>query len=46
MVSEALSGKRPLNTHQIEGLNRRFKVSPAVFFAAEKEKSRGRAQAR
>jgi len=33
VVSEVLSGKRKLNTSQIEQLSRRFRVSPAVFFA-------------
>lgn len=32
VVSEVLSGKRRLNTTQIEQLSRRFQVSPAVFF--------------
>ena len=41
VVSEVLSGKRSLNTHQIEGLSRRFKVSPAVFFSeAPRDKTR------
>ena len=33
VVSEILSGKRKLNTTHIEHLSRRFRVSPAVFFA-------------
>ena len=33
VVSEVLSGKRKLNTAQIEQLSRRFRVSPAVFFS-------------
>ncbi|SOE67499.1 HTH-type transcriptional regulator / antitoxin HigA [Burkholderia sp. D7] len=33
VVSEILTGKRDLNTRQITELSRRFKVSPAVFFA-------------
>mgnify|MGYP001561531725 CR=1 FL=1 len=32
VVSEVLSGKRELNTHQIKALSKRFHVSPAVFF--------------
>ena len=32
IVSEILSGKRPLNKHHIEKLSERFNVSPAVFF--------------
>lgn len=32
VVSEVLSGKRKLNTSQIEQLSRRFRVSPAAFF--------------
>lgn len=32
VVSEILSGKRRLNTAQIEQLSKRFHVSPAVFF--------------
>jgi len=32
VVSEILSGKRKLNAAHIEGLSKRFKVSPAVFF--------------
>jgi len=32
VVSEVLSGKRPLNKHHIENLSRRFKVSPELFF--------------
>jgi len=36
IVSEVLSGKRKLNATHIEALSRRFHVSPAVFFAAEK----------
>ena len=32
VVSEILSGKRKLNASHIEGLSRRFHVSPAVFF--------------
>jgi len=32
VVSEVLSGKRKLNTTQIERLSKRFHVSPAVFF--------------
>lgn len=31
VVSEVLNGKRKLNTRQIQGLARRFYVSPAVF---------------
>ena len=31
VVSEVLHGKRELNTRQIKGLSKRFKVSPAVF---------------
>ena len=34
VVSEVLSGKRKLNTAQIEKLSRRFRVSPAVFFSS------------
>ena len=34
VVSEVLSGKRRLNTAQIEQLSRRFRVSPAVFFSS------------
>jgi HTH-type transcriptional regulator / antitoxin HigA len=34
VVSEVLSGKRKLNTSHIEQLSRRFRVSPAVFFAS------------
>lgn len=34
VVSETLSGKRRLNTSQIEQLSERFHVSPAVFFAS------------
>jgi HTH-type transcriptional regulator / antitoxin HigA len=34
VVSEVLSGKRKLNTAQIEKLSRRFHVSPAVFFSS------------
>ncbi len=33
VVSEILSGKRKLNMTHIEHLSRRFRVSPAVFFA-------------
>jgi HTH-type transcriptional regulator/antitoxin HigA len=33
VVSEVLSGKRKLNTAQIEQLSRRFRVSPAVFLS-------------
>ena len=33
VVSEILSGKRKLNATHIEHLSRRFRVSPAVFFA-------------
>ena len=33
VVSEVLSGKRKLNAAHIEQLSKRFKVSPAVFFA-------------
>ncbi|MEB3197835.1 MAG: transcriptional regulator [Candidatus Sericytochromatia bacterium] len=32
ILSEVLSGKRELNKSHIEGLARRFQVSPAVFF--------------
>lgn len=32
VVSEILSGKRKLNSHQILALSRRFGVSPSVFF--------------
>lgn len=32
VVSEILSGKRQLNTRQIQALAKRFSVSPAVFF--------------
>lgn len=32
VVSEILNGKRKLNVRQIEGLSKRFKVSPATFF--------------
>ena len=32
IASEVLSGKRKLNTEHIRRLNRRFKVSPEVFF--------------
>jgi HTH-type transcriptional regulator/antitoxin HigA len=32
VVSEVLSGRRNLNTSQIERLSKRFKVSPSVFF--------------
>jgi HTH-type transcriptional regulator/antitoxin HigA len=32
VVSEVLSGKRKLNTTQIERISKRFHVSPAVFF--------------
>jgi HTH-type transcriptional regulator/antitoxin HigA len=32
VMSEILNGKRELNTRQIAGLSRRFRVSPAVFF--------------
>ncbi|HLB58783.1 MAG TPA: helix-turn-helix domain-containing protein, partial [Bdellovibrionota bacterium] len=32
IVSEILSGKRKLNTNQIQALAKRFGVSPAVFF--------------
>jgi HTH-type transcriptional regulator/antitoxin HigA len=32
ILSEVLSGKRELNKSHIEGLARRFNVSPAVFF--------------
>jgi HTH-type transcriptional regulator/antitoxin HigA len=35
VVSEVLAGKRRLNAAHIEQLSRRFRVSPAVFFAAE-----------
>ena len=31
VVSEVLSGKRPLNSRQIKALSKRFAVSPAVF---------------
>jgi HTH-type transcriptional regulator/antitoxin HigA len=31
-VSEVLSGKRSLNTRQIQALSNRFNVSPALFF--------------
>ncbi|MGH8506460.1 MAG: helix-turn-helix domain-containing protein, partial [Stenotrophobium sp.] len=31
VVSEALTGKRELNTRQIKQLAKRFGVSPAVF---------------
>lgn len=34
VVSEILSGKRKLNTTQIERLSKRFHVSPAAFFPA------------
>jgi HTH-type transcriptional regulator/antitoxin HigA len=34
VVSEVLSGKRKLNTAQIEKLSQRFWVSPAVFFSS------------
>jgi HTH-type transcriptional regulator/antitoxin HigA len=34
VVSEILSGKRKLNTAQIEKLSRRFRISPAVFFSS------------
>jgi HTH-type transcriptional regulator/antitoxin HigA len=34
VVSEVLSGKRRLNATHIEGLSKRFHVSPAVFFPA------------
>jgi HTH-type transcriptional regulator/antitoxin HigA len=34
VVSEVLSGKRKLNTAQIEQLSRRFRISPAVFFSS------------
>jgi HTH-type transcriptional regulator/antitoxin HigA len=34
IVSVILSGKRQLNVNQITKLSERFKVSPAVFFAA------------
>lgn len=34
ILSEVLSGKRELNKSHIEGLSRRFHVSPAVFFEA------------
>jgi HTH-type transcriptional regulator / antitoxin HigA len=33
VVSEVLSGKRKLNAAHIEQLSKRFRVSPAVFFA-------------
>jgi len=33
VVSEVLSGKRKLNTTQIERISKRFHVSPAVFFS-------------
>ena len=33
VVSEVLSGKRKLNATHIEQLSKRFRVSPAVFFA-------------
>jgi HTH-type transcriptional regulator / antitoxin HigA len=33
IVSEILKGKRKLNTDHIAKLSKRFKVSPAVFFA-------------
>ena len=33
ILSEVLSGKRELNKSHIEGLARRFRVSPAVFFS-------------
>jgi HTH-type transcriptional regulator/antitoxin HigA len=32
IVSEILSGKRPLTKRHIEKLSERFSVSPAVFF--------------
>jgi HTH-type transcriptional regulator/antitoxin HigA len=32
VVSEVLSGKRNLNTAQIEKLSKRFHISPAAFF--------------
>jgi HTH-type transcriptional regulator / antitoxin HigA len=32
VVSEILSGKRELNTNQIQALATRFKISPAIFF--------------
>ena len=32
ILSEVLSGKRELNKSHIEGLSKRFHVSPAVFF--------------
>jgi HTH-type transcriptional regulator / antitoxin HigA len=32
VVSEIVNGKRPLSTHNIEKLSRRFHVSPAVFY--------------
>jgi HTH-type transcriptional regulator/antitoxin HigA len=32
IVSAVLNGKRPFNTHHIERLSKRFKVSPALFF--------------
>ena len=31
VVSEIVSGKRPLNLRQVKLLSERFKVSPAVF---------------
>jgi len=31
VVSEVLSGKRPLNSRQIKALSKRFGVSPAIF---------------
>jgi HTH-type transcriptional regulator/antitoxin HigA len=36
IVSEVLSGKKPLNLHHIERLSRRFSLSPAVFFSEVK----------
>ncbi|MNS15709.1 Antitoxin HigA [compost metagenome] len=35
ILSEVLSGKRELNKAHIEGLSKRFHVSPAVFFSAD-----------
>src|SRR4030095_15186673 len=34
IVSEVLSGKRKLNSNQIQALSKRFGVSPSVFFPA------------
>lgn len=36
IVSEVLSGKRDLNKNHIEKLSKRFGVSPAVFFGAQR----------